>query len=181
MFVRWPSEAVLRSYYRSKGIPCLLVVEAGAQAPVCTGLNEDWVRVPIARQDVESRVEALRQRTYGHSTPVIDPAGVLHFGKRSIALSSVQGHLVEQFVEHYGEVVYRAELNQRLAELVPNPTRNSLDLHIMRIRRRIGAVNLRIRTVRGCGYLLESQPEGHVGQLAVPSRSGQPTRAGLGA
>lgn len=154
-FVRWPSESLLRNYYKSRGMPCLLVVETGAQAPICTGPNEDWIRVPVSREDVESRVEALQRRMYTQTTPVIDSAGVLHYGERSIALSKVQVHLMDQFIEHYGEVVYRSELVQCLTEIVRSSTRNSLDLHVMRIRRRISPVGLQISTVRGSGYLLE--------------------------
>lgn len=123
--------------------------------PVCTDLNEDWVRAPISRQDIEARVRALRQRSNARRTPVLDASGVLHFDSRSITISSTQAELLDQFVSHYRNVVYRSELEQRLTSHIRSTTRNSLDLHIMRIRRRIAPVDLRIRTVRGRGYLLE--------------------------
>ena len=36
------------------------------------------------------------------------------------------------------------------------PTRNALDVHILRLRRRIAELGLEIRTVRSRGYLLQT-------------------------
>ncbi|KPI09519.1 winged helix-turn-helix domain-containing protein [Streptomyces sp. NPDC059340] len=156
-FVRWPAEASIRNHLRKEGIPCLLVVEGGAQPPICTDVSEDWIRAPISHQDVQARVRALQQRTYGRKVPVLDSTGVLYFRNKTVTVSNAQVELMEKFIEHYEEVVYRAELEQQLAKRVPAPTRNSLDLHIMRLRRRISMVNLSIRTVWGRGYMLEPQ------------------------
>ncbi|MEU9340166.1 winged helix-turn-helix domain-containing protein [Streptomyces sp. NPDC048278] len=157
-FIRWPAEAGLRTVYRRQGIPCLLVVEGGALPPICTAPSEDWVRAPASREDVEARVHALRQRAYGRRTPTVDSTGVLSFGTRSLTVSSTQAELMELFIAHFEEVVYRSELEQQLARRVPAPTRNALDLHIMRLRRRIAAVGLGIGTAWGRGYLLEPTP-----------------------
>jgi DNA-binding response OmpR family regulator len=37
------------------------------------------------------------------------------------------------------------------------PTRNALDVHVLRLRRRIAPVGLEIRTVRSRGYLMQSR------------------------
>ena len=36
------------------------------------------------------------------------------------------------------------------------PTRNALDVHVLRLRRRIAPLGLEIRTVRARGYLLQA-------------------------
>ncbi|QFZ24502.1 winged helix-turn-helix domain-containing protein [Saccharothrix syringae] len=152
-FIRWPADAELRQQYLGRGIPRLLVVEGGAQPPMCNDPHEDWVRAPISRRDLEARVAALQQRVHDR-TPVLDPTGMLRFGRASVTVSTTQAELMELFLARFGEVVYRAELEQRLAR----PTRNSLDLHIMRLRRRLEPVNLSLRTAWGRGYLLEPSP-----------------------
>jgi DNA-binding response OmpR family regulator len=159
-FVRWPAEADIRGRCKREGIPCLLVVEAGASPPICTDVSEDWIRTPASRQDVEARVQAIYQRTSGRSIPTIDSTGVLHFGNKSIAISATQAELMEEFIAHFEEIVYRAELEQQLAKCVPHPTRKALDLHIMRLRRRISTIDLSIKTVWGRGYMLEPQING---------------------
>ncbi|MFJ2768448.1 winged helix-turn-helix domain-containing protein [Streptomyces sp. NPDC087300] len=114
------------------------------------------MRAPISKADLAARVKALQQRAAGRRTPVLDSAGTLHYDAQSVSISSTQTELMELFVEHFGSVVHRGELKQRLAETANgDPSRNSLDLHIMRLRRRVAAVNLAIRTAWGRGYLLE--------------------------
>ncbi len=41
------------------------------------------------------------------------------------------------------------------------PTRNALDVHVLRLRRRIAPLGLEVRTVRSRGYLLQSRDEHH--------------------
>ncbi|MFF7972604.1 winged helix-turn-helix domain-containing protein [Streptomyces sp. NPDC007905] len=131
------------------------MVEAGARPPVCNDPFEDWVRAPISRDDLDARVRALQNRLDSRQIPTLDSAGTLTFGSHSITISNVQTELMELLIEHFGEVVYRHELSQRLAERVQRPTRNSLDLHIMRLRRRLSPTDLVIRTAWGRGYALE--------------------------
>ncbi|MEO3978309.1 winged helix-turn-helix domain-containing protein [Streptomyces sp. CAU 1734] len=145
----------MRSHCEKEGVACLLIVEGSAQAPVCTDPREDWVRTPVSRTDLQARVSALRNRVYGRRTPVLDSTGTLHFDARSVTVSTAQTELMELFVARFGEVVYRNELEQRLAGRAPHPTRNSLDLHIMRLRRRLAGMGLSIRTAWGRGYVLE--------------------------
>lgn len=154
VFVRWPTMADLRNQCKQEGRPCILVVEGGAKAPVCTDPLEDWVRSPISRDDLTARVKALKNRLANRRVPRIDSAGMLCLGAEFITISTTQAGLMELLIEHFGEVVYRDELEQRLAELVPMPTRNSLDLHIMRLRRRLSALELVIQTAWGRGYVL---------------------------
>ncbi|QNE22739.1 response regulator transcription factor [Kribbella qitaiheensis] len=133
-----------------------MVVEAGVEPPVCSDPREDWVRPPISRSDLDARVEALFTRVYGSRVPRLDSVGTLYFDDQLVTISSAQIKLMELFVERFGEVVSRNELSQRLNDCTSAPTRNSLDLHIMRLRRRLGDVNLAIRTAWGQGYVLEA-------------------------
>lgn len=158
IFVRWPAQIDLRRRCRSEGVPRLLVVESGAQPPVSNDPVEDWVRPPISRDDLEARVKALQNRFNSRRVPTLDLAGTLSFGRHSITISTTQTELMRLLIERFGEVVYRNEFVHCLATRMPapTPTRNSLDLHIMRLRRRLLPIDLSIRTVWGRGYMLES-------------------------
>ena len=57
-------------------------------------------------------------------------------------------------VESYKGVVRRDDLT-RAGWPGDNPGRNALDVHILRLRRRVEPLGLSIRTVRSRGYLLE--------------------------
>lgn len=156
IFVRWPAQADLRSRCRKEGVPRLLVVEAGAEPPVSTDPVEDWVRPPVSRDDLDARVSALQNRFDDRRLPTLDPAGTLSFGRQSVNISTTQTELMKLLIERFGEVVYRNEFVHHLGPQMSTLTRNSLDLHIMRLRRRLVSIDLSIRTVWGQGYMLES-------------------------
>jgi len=154
--VRWPAESARRDRYRSLGVMRLLVVEAGVCPPVCTDALEDWVRAPIRQDDLQARIAALRARFEADRRPTVDPHGVVRYGGRSATLSPTGTDLLERLARDFGELVDRDELLRHcLPDRDRTVSRNALDLHIMRVRRRIKPLGLTIRTVWGRGYLLE--------------------------
>ncbi|GGW20675.1 hypothetical protein GCM10010501_68310 [Streptomyces libani subsp. rufus] len=157
--LRWPAQRELRDRCRSEGLPRILVVEAGAAAPICEDVCEDWVRAPIPANDLQARVDALSRRYHMNRLPCLDESGVLHFCSRFVSVSPTQSELLELFVARYREVVPREALRFRLGQVSGSRTRNALDLHMMRIRDRIQPLGLSIRTVWGRGYVLEAQPD----------------------
>ncbi|MFJ4011021.1 helix-turn-helix domain-containing protein [Streptomyces sp. NPDC090026] len=80
----------------------------------------------------------------------------MSYGSNSITISTTQAELMRLLIDRFGEVVYRTEFVECLAMRTPTLNRNSLDLHIMRLRRRLLPIDLSIRTVWGRGYLLEN-------------------------
>ncbi|MET8116964.1 helix-turn-helix domain-containing protein [Streptomyces prasinus] len=156
VFVRWPAQAALRTRCRREGTPRLLVVEAGAQPPISNDPVEDWVRPPVSRDDLEARVAVLQNRFDSNRVPTIDSTGTLNFGRHSLTVSTTQAELMRLLIDRYGDVVHRTEFGQCSALRTLTLNRNSLDLHIMRLRRRLLPVHLSIRTVWGRGYMLEN-------------------------
>lgn len=157
--VRWPFEAARRDQYRRAGVPCLLVVEAGAKPPVCTDPCEDWVRAPISKVDLEARLAALEATARSLRLPQVDPSGMIRCGSRSVTLSPSETDLLTLLVDNYGSLTTREELGECISDRSEAARRNALHLHIMRIRRRIRPLGLVIRTVWGRGYLLEAASE----------------------
>jgi DNA-binding response OmpR family regulator len=116
---------------------------------------EDWIRLPAEDRDVRARVATLEARaSNGLATPEIDDDGLLRFRDRWVSLSPVERELAGALVERFGAVVGR-ELMARKAWPSGAPTRNALDVHILRLRRRIAPLGLEVRTVRSRGYLLQ--------------------------
>lgn len=158
--VRWPVDEERRTRLAAEGHPRLLLVEDGVAAPVVGDPFEDWIRVPADEADVAVRVEGLRARiaSLSDDEPALDPDGVLRFGGEWVSLPPVEARLMEALVERFGAVVRRDQLS---AAGWPEgaPGRNALDVHVLRLRRRIEPLDLVIRTVRSRGYLLEADRE----------------------
>ena len=72
-----------------------------------------------------------------------------------VSLPPVEGRLARVLIERLGAVVSRDALT-RAGWPDGAPGRNALDVHVLRLRRRLATVELAIRTVRSRGYLLEA-------------------------
>jgi hypothetical protein len=153
--VHWPAEQDRREELRRAGQPRLLLVERGAP-PIPTDELEDWIRLPADDLDLRVRVEALRRRTDNDvgAVPALDDDGVLRMGDRWVSLPPVEARLTSALLERFGAVVSRDAL-ARSGWPGGSPGRNALDVHVLRLRRRLSPLRLAIRTVRSRGYLLE--------------------------
>jgi two-component system OmpR family response regulator len=157
VFVRWPREAARRDQLALAGVPRLLLVDADAAPPDPVDCMEDWARVPCDEADILSRAAGVARRSDLHAAPLpnVDADGVLRFGTRWASLPPVEARLVAPLVDRFGSVVGRDVL-ARAGWPDGAPGRNALDVHVLRLRRRLGPMGLAIRTVRSRGYLLEA-------------------------
>ena len=157
VLVRWPNEADRRDRLIAQARPRLLVVEGQADPPVSEDCLEDWIRVPASEADLSIRLRALSGRVGRHTPgcPSLDHDGVLRFGNVWAAMPPVESRLIAVLVDRFGGVVGREAL---ASAGWPGgaPGRNALDVHVLRLRRRIEPLSLAIRTVRSRGYVLES-------------------------
>lgn len=154
--IRWPAEADRLPELRNARLPRLLLVDEGAPPPVVEDDFEDWIRVPAPEQDVRARVEGLSRRASaaGNGSPEIDEYGVVRFNGAHTAVPPVEARLAELLIDRFGAVVGRPELSEA-GWPGGHANRNALDVHVLRLRRRLAEAGLSIRTVRARGYLLE--------------------------
>ncbi|MEY2425546.1 MAG: two-component system, OmpR family, response regulator [Actinomycetota bacterium] len=157
VLLRWPVEAARRDDLAESGVARLLLVEDGAEPPSPGDCLEDWIRVPAPEADLRARLSALESRAAHHAptVPTIDADGVLRFGAAWVSLPPVETRLTEVLVDRFGAVVGRETL-ARAGWPDGTAGRNALDVHVLRLRRRLSAVGLVIRTVRSRGYLMEA-------------------------
>ena len=158
VLLRWPLEQERREALARQGRPRVLLVEGDEPAPTLADCLEDWVRLPASEEDIDARTRAVLQRAATHLPvrPELDPDGVLRFGSDWVSLPPVEARLMAALIERYGAVVSRDQL-ARAGWPKGAPGRNALDVHMLRVRRRIAPLDLAIRTVRSRGYLLEAQ------------------------
>lgn len=121
-----------------------------------TDLLEDWIRIPADRLDVRARISGLIRRVDhpDRRLPEIDETGRLVYGPAQVAMPPIEARILARLIEAFGTVVPRPELLDAVWPKNP-PHRNVLDVHLVRLRRRIASTGLQIRTVRSRGVLLE--------------------------
>jgi DNA-binding response OmpR family regulator len=157
VLVRWPTEASRRQRLVDEHRPRLLLVDDGAGLPDTVDCLEDWMRVPVDEAELAARMGALAARARAHvasDRPELDGDGVLRRGRDWVSLPPVEARLTAALLDRLGTVVSREAL-ARAGWPDGAPGRNALDVHVLRLRRRLGPVDLAIRTVRSRCYLLE--------------------------
>jgi DNA-binding response OmpR family regulator len=146
----------------------LLLVEFGP-APVVTDPVEDWIRVPASDSDIAARVDTLRRRVRppvrdDEVAAFLDDHGILRWGDRWVSLSPLEARIVAALIELPLAAVPRQRLIEAGWPPAGQPSRDALDAHILRLRRRLHTIGLTIRTIRSRGYLIDrlhgpTQPE----------------------
>jgi len=156
VLVRWPEEETRLRQLRDDGSPRLLLLTDEAAPPESADCLEDWIRLPADERDVRARVARLATRAENRQpAPQVDGDGLLRYRGRWVALSPVEAALAAILVDRLGAVVGRDALARR-AWPDGAPTRNALDVHMLRLRRRIATLGVEVRTVRSRGYLMQA-------------------------
>jgi DNA-binding winged helix-turn-helix (wHTH) protein len=155
--LRWPMEADRRTRLVADAVPRLLVLDLDARPPLPEDCLVDWVAAAASETEVRARVAGLgarRRLLDAADPPHLDPDGVLRMAGRWVALPPVEARLTSALLGRFGAVVSRESL---ASAGWPDgaPGRNALDVHVLRLRRRIAPLGLIIQTVRARGYLLE--------------------------
>jgi DNA-binding response OmpR family regulator len=144
--------------------PVLILTARDAVADRVKGLDagaDDYVVKPFAVPELLSRIRALVRRSAGFAARawvmgdlVLDPeTRSVTLKGESVELSPREFQLLFLMARHSGRALSRAQLEEGLFELGGEPESNALEVHIHRLRRKLGTQ--RIRTIRGLGYLLE--------------------------
>jgi two-component system response regulator TctD len=147
----------------------VIVLTARAQVSDRVGaLNQgadDYITKPFAFSELEARVRAVLRRRGGSArneitlgTTLFDPmSGNLRLGEDTVALRNRETRLLEVFARHPGQTFSKGQLLDRLFSFDADVTENAIEVYVGRLRRQIGPLGLRIETVRGLGYRLETE------------------------
>jgi DNA-binding response OmpR family regulator len=159
----WPADGDRLAELRALAVPRLLVVAEGSEVPLALDCLEDWVTTDASEREIDARRRALAMRAAQHAVqPQLDDDGLLHHRDAWVSLSPVEQSIARALVDRFGAVVTRDALADR-AWPTGVPTRNALDVHVLRLRRRIAPLGVEIRTVRARGYLMQNREQAMVG------------------
>jgi len=125
---------------------------------------DDYITKPFDFSELEARCRAVLRRRGGSARNEItlgaatfDPmAGTLSHGKTTVELRNREIRLLEVFARHPGQILSKSQLMERLFSYDAEVTENAIEVYVGRLRRRIDGMGLRIETVRGLGYRMES-------------------------
>jgi two-component system response regulator CpxR len=75
----------------------------------------------------------------------------------AVAVTTIEYDILEFLVRAVGRIVSRDELTAALYRRRSSPFDRGIDVHVSRLRKKLGAHGTRIATVRGVGYLFRGE------------------------
>jgi two-component system response regulator QseB len=142
-------------------LPVLILTARDAVSDRVQGLDagaDDYLVKPFDLDELAARIRALLRRKSGRTAPLIehlgvslDPAAhrVTHNGQE-IVLSPREFALLQLLMERPGQILSRAQIEERLYGWGEEVESNAIEVHIHGLRRKLGADF--IVNVRGVGY-----------------------------
>lgn len=158
----------LRAEPATSRTPVLMLTARGTEADKVLGLNlgaDDYLTKPFSMRELVARVNAILRRSHGWESEgpsyddgslSIDPGTFsVRCDGRDVRLTRKEFALLEELARNEGRVMTRGVLLDRVWGLGYYGDSRTLDVHIRRLRQKLGNPAL-IETVTGIGYRLRS-------------------------
>jgi len=148
---------------RGNVTPVIILTAMDQLSDRIEGLNagaDDYLVKPFDLSELSARLNAVARRYAGNPNPLvrigdleIDLAArsILRAG-RTIDLTAREWALFEAFVQRPGQILSRAQLEERLYSFGSEVESNATEVHVSRLRKKLG--HGIVETVRGVGYRL---------------------------
>ncbi len=125
---------------------------------------DDYITKPFDFSELEARCRAVLRRRGGAAKneialgqAVFDPtAGTVRHGSETIELRNRELRLLEVFARRPGQILSKSQLLDRPFSYDADVTENAIEVYVGRLRKKLGGMGVRIETVRGLGYRIET-------------------------
>ena len=127
------------------------------------GLNagaDDYLVKPFDLAELSARIGSVARRYTGNPNPIVThgpldidlAARSIHKGGKPVALTAREWALFEAFLSRPGQLLSKAQLEDKLYAFGAEIESNTIEVHVSRLRKKLGADI--IDTERGMGYRL---------------------------
>jgi DNA-binding response OmpR family regulator len=152
---------------RGRKIPVMIVTARDAVADRVHGLTvgaDDYLAKPFAPEELMARVSALarrgraqRSRVIEHGPLTIDLAKKrATINGRPLELPQREHAILQYLFSNVDAVVGKDKIAGAVASWDEHISANAIEVHISRLRAKLEPSGIRIRTIRGLGYLVEA-------------------------
>lgn len=158
---------LLKSQPQTATLPVILLTVMGTESDKVRGLKigaDDYLTKPFSAAELSARVEALlrRVRHAGQTTQLLSLGNLevdldrheVRLRGKPVSLRRKEYDLLVLFLQKKGRVLTKNFLTEALWRDESIVTRNTLNVHIKNLRRKLGPYKNLIETVIGEGYKL---------------------------
>ncbi|MGB7816839.1 MAG: response regulator transcription factor [Methylotenera sp.] len=149
---------------RELKLPVLILTARDTVSDRVAGLNagaDDYLIKPFDLDELIARLHALLRRSVGQVTQTLQHGDIqltpsthqVSKNGQTVELSAREFTLLHELLLHVGRVQSREQLEQRLYGWGEEVESNSVEVHVHRLRKKLGS-DL-IRTMRGVGYVID--------------------------
>ena len=146
--------------------PVLVLTARDAVEDRVRGLDlgaDDYMVKPFAMPELTARVRALLRRSQAHGGPriahgplTLDTVARRAFLKSEpLELAAREWAVLEVLIARVEKIVSKEAIIQSVAGWGDDLSPNAIEVYVSRLRAKLEPANVRIRTVRGFGYMLE--------------------------
>lgn len=157
----------IRSRPETQDVPVLMLTALRDDEDRIRGLSlgvDDYVTKPFNPEELVLRVAAILRRVGSHSgmpeVIVVGPIALNLLSQRVLVaghhvdLTRTEYRLLLLLAQQQGRVLERTRLLEDVWAAVPDMHTRTVDVHVQRLRSKLGAAGEMIETVRGLGYRL---------------------------
>jgi two-component system phosphate regulon response regulator PhoB len=158
----------LRAAESTRAVPVLMLTARKEEVDRIQGLSlgaDDYLTKPFSPQELVLRVGAILRRVSaaGAAAPDVLTAGPIRIDRsahrvsvdgRTVELTPTEYKLLLTLAERRGRVQGRSHLLESVWEASPDIQTRTVDMHVQRLRSKLGEAGGLIETVRGFGYRL---------------------------
>ena len=148
---------------RGNVTPVIILTAMDQVSERIDGLNagaDDYLVKPFDLAELSARIRSVARRYAGNPNPLltlgaleIDVAGRIATREgRLVTLTAREWVLLEAFLQRPGQILSKAQLEERLYAFGEGVESNAIEVHVSRLRKKLGAWI--IDTERGLGYRL---------------------------
>jgi len=164
-------EVLRRLRAQAERVPVLLLTARDAVDDRVHGLDlgaDDYVAKPFAMSELAARVRALIRRSQAQAGPKVVHGPLLldtvarraFLNGEPLELAGREWAVLEVLLAKVERVVSKEAIIQAVANWGEELSLNAIEVYVSRLRAKLEPAGIRIRTVRGFGYMLEEHKAG---------------------